>query len=849
MVLSYFDSEVQKFHPLCEKALNEALKRNGMNNKYQVVHHQTTGTLEMDFVIQNKKTGKYFCVVEVKRTPSDVHSARYQYQAMSYIHQNAEQSEKPYYILTNLECAIAFKYRHDLSRVLQQMLKPGFERVSSFEKDFDIFFEDLVEYFTDKFSDFVRDSVDYLLTYDNFANHMNEIMSNHKSWKTHLAVLLYEYIRGAFSFVSRNELHNIRLFNDNLQRICEEASKVNFKEIFTYSEEDFNPSSGLDTSFTDELFNCGKQDVSGDSIADVLHSIVSYGHEHEGEVPTDSELGILVGLLAKSVSGDLLDSDYICDPASGSGNLLSAAINVYGASPKQILANDKNKYLLELLSLRFGLTFPRIISKACSPTVTTKPIEILPREYFNHVKVVVLNPPFLSAIEATEKIGPIYRKIESLSGMPSITREGNPSLEMAFLELVTQLVADGTTIAVIFPKIPLVARGLESQSFRNFLLKKFGLQTIFSYPGNKIFESVTKDTCILVGKKGASNESIKILSSYVEIPDIDATQFGSILTSELTNTFTTLTSGLEGRIISKTEMMNEVVNGWRFVNSEMTESMDFVTKNFAQNAKMTLFETLECEKKRGTVGNSGGSDLLFVDSREDIFAHFRNDTSLVLENGLRNAKIDHLYLDEGDSKFLSYSVNTEDKVYEVVDYYLTVGAREGKQPRYAKSREQWKDIIKKDGRNPFPSNSVFVPRDLRRMGRVFLSRTKIHCSTNFFVCSFESQRNAVLLASWVSTIFFQLICEVNSKDQEGTRKMEINDINKTFIPIFDDVSEKDYSLIGTELETLKFIDLQTPNIREIDRIWGRILFGDRADDLLNSACSLLSFLATRRNTQ
>lgn len=40
----------------------------------------------------------------------------------------------------------------------------------------------------------------------------------------------------------------------------------------------------------------------------------------------------------------------------------------------------------------------------------------------------------------------------------------------------------------------------------------------------------------------------------------------------------------------------------------------------------------------------------------------------------------------------------------------------------------------------------------------------------------------------MTTIFYQLICEVTSKDQEGMRKMEVADINTTFNPQLDMIS-------------------------------------------------------------
>ncbi len=69
---------------------------------------------------------------------------------------------------------------------------------------------------------------------------MDQIKNNTKKWKTSLAIILYEYIRGAFCFIKRNDLKDIRLFNNDVERICSEAARVNFKEIFDYSDELFD---------------------------------------------------------------------------------------------------------------------------------------------------------------------------------------------------------------------------------------------------------------------------------------------------------------------------------------------------------------------------------------------------------------------------------------------------------------------------------------------------------------------------------------------------------------------------------------------------------------------------------
>ena len=48
MWISYSDSEVNRFHPVCEKALNRALLLLEKDSEYRVLHHQYTGSLEMD---------------------------------------------------------------------------------------------------------------------------------------------------------------------------------------------------------------------------------------------------------------------------------------------------------------------------------------------------------------------------------------------------------------------------------------------------------------------------------------------------------------------------------------------------------------------------------------------------------------------------------------------------------------------------------------------------------------------------------------------------------------------------------------------------------------------------------
>ena len=95
--------------------------------------------------------------------------------------------------------------------------------------------------------------------------------------------------------------------------------------------------------------------------------------------------------------------------------------------------------------------------------------------------------------------------------------------------------------------------------------------------------------------------------------------------------------------------------------------------------------------------------------------------------------------------------------------------------------------------------------------------------------------------------FYQLICEVSSKDQEGMRKMEVSDIEKTYIPALDDVSRETITALTEEFSSIEFLNLATPEIREVDRIWANELFGEEAEEILNTARRMLEYLANRRN--
>ncbi len=848
-MISYFESEVRKFHPLCEEALTKAIDNLGLSSVYEAKHHMYTGSLEMDYVVVNKNTGKYLCVVEVKRTPSDVQSTRYQFQAQSYVQMNIANNEKPFYVITNLEKLISFRYNASKPSVHQQMLEPGLESICDFTVDDEATIViKLVPVFQRLLDNFINDRYAELTTLDDFVTFMKGSITNNQQWKSNMAVMMYEYIRGAFNTVHKSAptiTYNVSRFAGDVEQICIEANRVDFDGIFLYNASNYLPRLVLSSTMLSDLYNYGKNNVSGDAIADALHEAISENKRHDGEVATDLELANLASTVAKMINGNISQGKKICDPAAGSGNLISSAIKVFSLEANQIVANDINPKLLELLSLRLGLNYPTTISRICAPLVTNEDICSLNQSDFVDVEVVLLNPPFVAGINCVNRKAAFFNKIRNLKGSKAITEVGQQNLGAVFLETVCCLVPAGTTIACIFPKAQLTERGDEAVAFRKLLLETFGLHGIFNYSGVGLFEMVHEETCILIGKKGQTAHDIKVYSSDVPVADIDLHALETYSGTYNSANFAQITSDIEAREFSLSDLQNSIEDGWRIVNSEMSEAITFIDSNILRNPKITLITNTTNTYRKGQVGVTGGTDLMFFDSLPALYDKYHNQ--VILEDGMRNAKCDRFILDHGDVKFLNFNTISIPLSNQIINDYIVQSRPAGQQQRAVKTVAEWEKIAKKDGRVRFLENSVLVPTKLRRNGRVHVSNVPLYVSTNFVVFTYPSQIDALIVGSYMSTIFYQLECEVNSKDHAGVRKAEVKDAITTHVPAVGALSQFEIDRLVANMSSVTFKDLNNPVIDEVDKIWAEILFGVDADARIQEARRLLRFLANRRN--
>ena len=248
--------------------------------------------------------------------------------------------------------------------------------------------------------------------------------------------------------------------------------------------------------------------------------------------------------------------------------------------------------------------------------------------------------------------------------------------------------------------------------------------------------------------------------------------------------------------------------------------------------------------KRGNVGASGGSDLVFFDSLAQLYNKYQE---LVTSSGLRNAQLDSFELNSGDSKFLDFNGLSDTQSISVVSDYVPLQRETQGQQRVSKDVQEWIQIAKRYGRSIVDTNVVLAPTKIRRTGRVHVINTPMYISTNFGILVCDTQENAKLIGSFMTTILYQLECEVQCKDHAGLRKIELQDLKHTHIPNISTLTRNDKQLVMEAIDSISFLDLNNPEIREIDRVWAHILYGNEAENVLEKAEMLLRFLANRRN--
>ncbi|MEO0118775.1 MAG: N-6 DNA methylase [candidate division WOR-3 bacterium] len=180
-----------------------------------------------------------------------------------------------------------------------------------------------------------------------------------------------------------------------------------------------------------------------------------------------------------------------CDPACGDGVFLSALIK-YGLEPLGVdidenILNFLPEHIKKYVRIENGLT--------------------LGEE--NKFDLVVGNPPFSSKYGRVK--GDILKNFELARGMSS------QAIEILFLEKFIKLCSNEGVIGIILPQG--IFSDIRLSYVRKYISEHLSLIAIFSLPRN-IFKSkknkTSSKTCILIGKKGGTENNQKILFASVD---------------------------------------------------------------------------------------------------------------------------------------------------------------------------------------------------------------------------------------------------------------------------------------------------------------------------------------------
>lgn len=854
MWLKYSDREVESFHPICETILNNALSILNLRETYRVEHHRSVGSLEMDFVISNIDTDKILCVIEVKRTIEAVLSTRYQLQAMNYVRElRPAEKEKDYYILTNLEAVALFKYSASRTRVIDQLLSPGIYTIGKFyQNGKEDFINILSNYFAGLINRIINDDADYFKSFHNFVGEITDakdcIISDQKLWHTKFAALAYEYIRGSLVSSGRNQLADIRRFKSDIRKICREALRINFKGIYGLYGEEYTNLPQIPTETLNELYTLGSTYLDADAICDVLFNLIAECSPYPGAVPTDIELANALAVIATAYCPHIKECEAIMDPAAGSGNLLSVMPKFFpNLAPGQIKANDINEYLLQLLSLRLGLKFPRKIAGSDSPVVINYDIADISEKFFENVKLILVNPPYFShtANASNDYKSGIIRRIQKIKGADATTHSLKSPLESVFIELISLLAKKDSVIACIVPLAHLDGMGESDVLFREMLLERFGLCCIFRYPQENLFKSVMQNTCVLIGRIGSEPEEVVYVNSLDSLDNID---FDSLKLSVIDSSFTSH-NGIERSVFHRRNLIDNCKGGWKVLDGMAASSYAYICDILSRSGKFVSMEdsTDLSESYRGKVGNNGGNNLLFPKIESEFFNEIKSIITPHLQCGVRTVGgLDSPYLTNCPTLFLDVSGMTEWEIRKVATVYKQkYEPSPRRQVKASKTIDDYINLLKGESHFGVPAGSILLARDCRRSGRAYLAETTTFPSTNVYVFEMSDIIKGRFYHSWFCSIFYQLNCELSSKNHAGTRKMDAAEFDSTFVPDYSLFSENEISLISN-CSVDSFITLNYPVIRDCDKVWAKIISPDDWENILSETVRYLGILATDR---
>jgi|GEM_PF-2152706 len=858
----YWDDEVRVFHPLFEEVLNHTLTDMGLDEELEVIHHWSTkGFIGIiDFAICNKKSKKVLLPIEVKKTVVDL-KAIGRRQARGYLGSLGMFRGSDYYLATNLEHVELFRDTPNRVLTMAQLLNLSHSHVGDLKtSDFEAFIVALQNSLK-QVLDVVRgnDGSDYASNISGLLHALETSVEDLDSWHQAQAFYAFDYIRGALGldpfFQKRvEEWKPADSFVKLPGEMKDLVSKIDFDLLFENL-----PNGRFNNKEISQIaagaFEAGQSEDFAEDLAGVVNEIAYTVKGIPGVVETTPNLAdLLVAHLSLAVGPEIDSKMKVLEPGCGSGNLIVALKKFYeNLTAKQIFGVEKQELFREVLSLRLGLHFKDSLRIGERPDLSIRTLESIEVNECGDVGLVIMNPPFIRGIDCVKERKEIADLILKISKTKSVLTGKQLGYECGYLELILTLVPDQTVVASIFPKNALLRP--DSSELRRFLINKFGLKQIVLYMDNNLFGSVQKSTVILIGNKGSTSESVEVFNYTTDLGNIDFQRFK--MKSNRNEYIHTLGARVE---IKAKVLMESADAGWKALLSGGESEYEVCLNKILNCAQ---FSTIGKNHKliRGSIGNKGASEFLFnakmssKDSqlkRPDKWEKIPNDWILPAVKNSDSAPRE-ITREFGESAIhFPESHRVQDINSSIFKNYLLEKRKSaksksgfGSQRKEDKSSEDLLRILEVS--RPVHGPVVLIPRGQRAVAQISFSCEKeLMVSTNFFIAECESRSEAIVLASWLLTIFGQLQLEHSGIDQEGMRKLEKFQIENCFIPqeikfTNDEMGQLEKVLMAADPLSFKAI---AP--REIDEVWARKLSPEKWNDLIASTESTLQVMCNQR---
>ena len=857
----YPDDEVRIFHPFFEKCIKSVIHNLGLNEELEVVHHWTTRGFPgiIDFAICNKNSRKVLLPIEVKKTISDLKLIGRQ-QARGYSEALGPFRGSDYYLATNLEVTELFRTSSDRVLTQAQLLglsNPFVGRLSN--SIFDDFYEKLERTLTEVMNLVsANDGTRYASNISGLLHALEASIEDLGSWHQAQTFYAFEYIRGAFIGdehfrIQVDRWGSANTFIETPHKMQSLVSEIDFDLIFERIPEGRFNSDEI-TQISAGAFESGQINDLGEDLSQAVNEIAHLVKKIPGVVETSPKLAeLLVTHALMQTENSKLSNSMILEPGCGSGNLLVALKSIEPSiSASQIFAFEKEELFREVLSLRVGLYFADSLKQGNRPNLAIRSLESLKAEECENVGLTILNPPFIRGIDCVRERRVIADLVYQSTGSAATLTGEQLGYECGYLELLVSLLPVGSIIAAVFPKNALLRPG--SSRVRDFLLTEFGLSQIVIYNDENVFGNVQKSTVLLIGAKQAGKEKVSIYKYGNKIDDLNLSSFTDPLLRE-----EFIESSAQILQVDAGELRSSVLPGWKAQLGGDQSEYEACIHDLAQYSEFELLSDNH-DLKRGTAGNSGGSDLLFnsrkscLESRVKPPAKWSMIPKTWIIPALKNSDVPvrEISHSSGESGIClpieSASASTIGSVVDSYSKYLgsqTGKSTRGSQRKKLKSREDLKSLILSS--KPISGPVVLIPRAQRSTAQIMFScEEKLLISTNFFYATCSSKDEALILGSWLFSIFGQLQLEQMGIHQEGMRKNEKAQIGPCLIPVNIDFSLeeiKQLEAVFLSSEPLKFASIKS---REIDEIWAKKLATANWFDLTEKTIQCLESLCNER---